>query len=257
MAKTALITGASLGIGYELAKRFARDKHALVLVARSGDKLQKIAEELRQLGSPQVTVIVKDLAELEAPDEIFAETERRKLQIDFLVNNAGFGERGPFLKTNLDNELEMVQVNIVALMHLTKLYLPGMVQRRFGRIMQVASTAAFQPGPFMAVYYATKAFVLSFSEALWEELNGTGVTVTALCPGATETGFATRAGMLNSKLFNMRVMNVQPVVDAGYRAMRQGQSLVVTGLRNRLMAFSIRFAPRSVVRKIVRGIQEH
>jgi len=256
MAKTALITGASLGIGYELAKLFARDKHALVLVARSGEKLQKIAEELKQLGSPQVTVIVKDLAELEAPDEIFAETERRKLQIDFLVNNAGFGERGPFLKTNLDNELEMVQVNIVALMHLTKLYLPGMVQRRFGRIMQVASTAAFQPGPFMAVYYATKAFVLSFSEALWEELDGTGVTVTALCPGATETGFAARAGMLNSKLFNMRVMNVKPVVEEGYRAMMKGQSLVVTGLRNRLMAFSIRFAPRSVVRKVVRRIQE-
>ncbi|HWK32027.1 MAG TPA: SDR family oxidoreductase, partial [Terriglobales bacterium] len=209
MAKTALITGASLGIGYELAKLFAQDKHAVVLVARSGDKLQKIAEELKQLGAPQVTVIVKDLAELEAPDEIFAETERRKLQIDFLVNNAGFGERGPFLKTNLDNELEMVQVNIVALMHLTKLYLPGMVQRRFGRIMQVASTAAFQPGPFMAVYYASKAFVLSFSEALWEELDGTGVTVTALCPGAAQTGFAARAGMLNSKLFNMRVMDVK------------------------------------------------
>jgi short-subunit dehydrogenase len=257
MAKTALITGASLGIGYELAKLFARDKHALVLVARSGDKLQEIAEELKHLGSPQVTVIVKDLAELEAPDEIFAETERRKLQIDFLVNNAGFGERGPFLKTNLDNELEMVQVNIVALMHLTKLYLPGMVQRRFGRIMQVASTAAFQPGPFMAVYYASKAFVLSFSEALWEELSGTGVTVTALCPGATETGFAARAGMLNSKLFNMRVMNVKAVVEEGYRAMMEGQSLVVTGLRNRLMAFSIRLAPRSVVRKIVRRIQEH
>src|SRR5262249_3760410 len=248
--KTALITGASLGIGYELAKLFARDKRALVLVARSGDKLQKIAQELQTLGSPQVTVIVKDLAELEAPDEIFAETERRKIQIDFLVNNAGFGERGPFVRTNLDNELEMVQVNIVALMHLTKLYLPGMVQRRFGRIMQVASTAAFQPGPFMAVYYATKAFVLSFSEALWEELDGTGVTVTALCPGATETGFAARAGMLNSRLFKMRVMDVKPVVVEGYRAMMKGQSLVVTGLRNRLMAFSIRFAPRWAVRKV-------
>jgi uncharacterized protein len=170
--KTALITGASLGIGYELAKLFASDKHNLVLVSRNKQKLDRIAEELKSLGAPKVTVIAKDLAELEAPDEIYAETERKKITIDFLVNNAGFGERGPFLKTNLDNELEMVQVNVVALMHLTKLYLPGMVQRRSGRIMQVASTAAFQAGPFMAVYYATKAFVLSFSEATFEELRG-------------------------------------------------------------------------------------
>ena len=251
-----MITGASLGIGYELAKLFARDKHALVLVARNRQKLEQIAIELKSLGAPQVTVIAKDLGELEAPDEIFAETERRKIQIDFLVNNAGFGERGPFLKTNLDNELEMVQVNIVALMHLTKLYLPGMVQRNFGRIMQVASTAAFQPGPFMAVYYATKAFVLSFSEATWEELRGTEVTVTALCPGATETGFAARAGMLNSRLFKMRVMPAEPVAALGYRGMMAGKPLVVTGLRNRLMAFSVRFGPRAVVRKIVRRIQE-
>lgn len=254
--KTALITGASGGIGYELAKLFARDKHSLVLVARNHAQLEKVAAECRTLGAPQVTVLPKDLAELEAPDEIFAETERRKIRIDFLVNNAGFGERGPFLKTNLDNELEMVQVNIVALMHLTKLYLPGMVQRRFGRVMQVASTAAFQPGPFMAVYYATKAFVLSFSEATFEELRGTGVTVTALCPGATTTKFAQRAGMLNSKLFKMRVMAAQPVAEIGYRGFMQGKPLVVTGLRNRLMAFSIRLGPRALVRKIVRSIQE-
>ena len=254
--KTALITGASLGIGYELAKLFARDKHNLVLVSRNQHKLAQIAEELKSLGAPKVTVIAKDLAELEAPDEVFAETERQKLTIDFLVNNAGFGERGSFLKTNLDNELEMVQVNIVALMHLTKLYLPGMVQRRVGRIMQVASTAAFQPGPFMAVYYATKAFVLSFSEATFEELRATGVTVTALCPGATETGFAQRAGMLNSKLFKMRVMDAKTVAEIGYRGFMHGKPLVVTGLRNRLMAFSVRFGPRSLVRKVVRGIQE-
>ena len=256
MTRTALITGASGGIGYELAKLFARDKHNVVLVARSRQKLEQIAQELKSLGSPQVHVIAKDLAELEAPDEIFAETERRKISIDFLVNNAGFGERGPFLKTNLDNELEMVQVNVVALMHLTKLYLPAMVQRRFGKIMQVASTAAFQPGPFMAVYYATKAFVLSFSEATYEELRGSGVTVTALCPGATETGFAQRAGMLNSKLFNMRVMDSKTVAEIGYRGFLQGKPLVITGLRNRLMAFSVRFGPRSLVRKVVRGIQE-
>jgi short-subunit dehydrogenase len=255
--KTALITGASGGIGYELAKLFARDKHALVLVARNGQKLTQITTELRQIGAPDVAVIAKDLGTLEAPDEIFAETERRGIKIDFLVNNAGFGERGAFLETNLDNELEMVQVNAVALMHLTKLYLPGMVQRKFGRVMQVASTAAFQPGPFMAVYYATKAFVLSFSEALHEEMKGTGVTVTALCPGATETGFAERASMKNSKLFRMRVMDSKPVAETGYRGFMQGRPIVITGARNKLMAWSVRFAPRSLVLKIVRGIQEH
>lgn len=254
--KTALITGASGGIGYELAKLFARDKHALVLVARNEQKLQQIALELRQLGAPDAVVIAKDLAELEAPDEIFAETERRRINIDFLVNNAGFGERGPFLKTNLDNELEMIQVNVVALTHLTKLYLPGMVQRKFGRIMQVASTAAFQPGPFMAVYYATKAFVLSFSEALREELRGSGVTMTALCPGATETGFAQRASVKDSKLFRMRVMDATSVAEIGYRGFMQGKPIVVTGIRNRLMAWSVRFAPRNLVLKVVRGIQE-
>ena len=254
--KTALITGASGGIGYEFAKLFARDRHSLVLVARNQAQLEKVAAEMRTLGSPQVSVLAKDLGALEAPDEIFAETQRRKITVDFLVNNAAFGERGPFLKTNLDNELEMVQVNVVALLHLTKLYLPGMVQRRFGRIMQVASTAAFQPGPFMSVYYATKAFVLSFSEATFEELRDSGVTVTALCPGATTTGFAARAGMQNSKLFKLRVMDAKTVAEIGYRGFMAGKPLVITGLRNRLMAFSVRFGPRALVRKIVRGIQE-
>jgi uncharacterized protein len=150
----------------------------------------------------------------------------------------------------------MVQVNIVALMHLTRLYLPDMVARRFGRIMQVASTAAFQPGPFMAVYYATKAFVLSFSEALYEENKGSGVSVTCLCPGATATEFAERANMKDSKLFKMRVMDVKPVAEKGYRGMMSGKPLVITGTRNWLMAQSVRIGPRSVVRKVVRGIQE-
>jgi short-subunit dehydrogenase len=254
--RTALITGASTGIGYELAKLFARDHHALVLVARDRKRLEKRAEELRQLGSPRVTVIAKDLADLEAPDEMFTQTERAGIVIDFLVNNAGFGARGPFATSDLDNDLEMVQVNVVALMHLTRLYLPGMLSRQFGRILQVASTAAFQPGPFMAVYYATKAFVLSFSEAIYEETKGTGVTVTCLCPGATATEFANRAGMRSSKLFKLRVMDVSPVAEQGYRTMLQGKPLVITGTRNWLMAQSVRIGPRSVVRKVVRGIQE-
>jgi uncharacterized protein len=254
--RTALITGASTGIGYELAKLFARDRHNLVLVSRNRKKLEEVATECRSLGSTRVTVIAKDLAELEAPDEIFVQTERAGVRIDFLVNNAGFGARGPFSTSDLDNDLEMVQVNIVALMHLTRLYLPGMLARKFGRILQVASTAAFQPGPFMAVYYATKAFVLSFSEAVYEETKGSGVTVTCLCPGATATKFADRAGMRSSKLFKMRVMDAGPVAEQGYRAMLHGKPLVITGTRNWLMAQSVRIGPRSMVRKVVRGIQE-
>src|SRR5882724_11077920 len=198
--KTALITGASGGIGYDLAKLFARDGYGLVLVARNKQKLDENAPELRKLGSPWVINYATDLAELEAPEELFAYTERASIQVDVLVNNAGYGVHGAFSKTNLDDELEMMQLNMVALTHLTKLYLPQMIARRQGKIMQVASTAAFQSGPFMAVYFASKAYVLSFSEALYEELRGTGVTVTALCPGPTKTGFADRAGMRSTKL---------------------------------------------------------
>jgi short-subunit dehydrogenase len=253
---TALITGASAGIGYELSKLFARDKYRLVLVSRNRKRLEERAKELHQLGSPDVRIIARDLGELEAPDEIFAETQRAGLEIDVLVNNAGFGTRGAFAKTNLDDELEMMQLNVVALAHLTKLYLPQMLARRSGRILQVASTAGFQPGPFMAVYYATKAFVLSFSEAIHEELIGSGVTVTCLCPGATETEFADRAGMRSSRLFAGRVMDARIVAEQGYRGMLAGKPLVITGTRNWLLAQSIRFSPRSLVRKFVRGIQE-
>src|SRR3954468_6137183 len=193
--KTALITGASGGIGYELAKLFARDKYNLVLVSRGKEKLQQRAEEMRKLGSPVVNVHWFDLAELDTPDKLFSRTEKAHIQVDILVNNAGYGVRGAFAKTNLDDELEMMQLNMVALTHLTKLYLPQMIARGHGRIMQVASTAAFQPGPFMAVYYASKAFVLSFSEALAEETRGTGVTVTCLCPGVTTTEFQQVAGV--------------------------------------------------------------
>jgi hypothetical protein len=254
--KTALITGASGGIGYELAKLFARDGYALVLVARNKQKLDENAPEFRKLGSPWVINCAKDLADLEAPEELFAYTERAGIQIDVLVNNAGYGVHGAFSKTNLDDELEMMQLNMVALTHLTKLYLPQMIARGQGKVLQVASTAAFQPGPFMAVYYATKAYVLSFSEALHEELKGTGVTVTTLCPGATVTGFAERANMNSSKLFLKGAMQSKPVAEEGYRAMMSGKPLVITGLRNKLMTFSERFAPRSWVRKIVRGMQE-
>ncbi len=258
-ARTALITGASGGIGLELAKLFARDKYALVVVARNKLKMEKLVPELQQLGSPVVTVIAKDLADLEAPDEIYEETKRRGIRVDVLVNNAGFGMRGAFKEIELDTELDMMQLNIVALTHLTKLYLDEMLKRSIAaqpcRILNVASTAAFQPGPFMAVYYATKAFVLSFSEAIAEEVRGTNVTVTCLCPGATATGFAERAGMANSPLFKMRVMDPATVARQGYAAMNAGKAVVINGWRNRMLAMSVRFSPRSWVRRAVRSIQ--
>src|SRR5207245_1067096 len=215
--KTALITGASGGIGYELAKLFAHDGYGLVLVARNKKALDANAVELRKLGSPWVMNCVKDLAELEAPEEVFAYTENASIHIDVLVNNAGYGVRGAFAKTSLDDELEMMQLNMVALTHLTKLYLPQMIARGSGKILQVASTAAFQPGPFMAVYYASKAYVLSFSEALYEELSGSGVTVTTLCPGPVPTGFQTRAGVDLTRLVRTPlVMDAATVARAGY-----------------------------------------
>ena len=259
---TALITGASGGIGYDLARLFARDGYNLVLVARSRDKLLQQAEELRTLGKEQinVTVISKDLADLEAPEDIFDATERAKIDVDVLVNNAAFGTKSEFAKSNIDDDLDMMQLNMVALTHLTRLYLPGMIMRaesgRRGRILQVASTAAFVPGPFMALYYASKAFVLSFSEALCEELRGKNVTVTCLCPGPTLTGFAARAGTENTNLFKTGAMDSKTVAEIGYRAMLRGDPIVVAGLKNRLMIQSLRFSPRWLVRQMVRRIQE-
>ncbi len=259
---TALITGASGGIGYDLARLFARDGYNLVLVARSREKLLKQAEELRTLGKEKinVTVISRDLADLEAPEDIFDATERAKIDVDVLVNNAGFGTKSEFVKSSLDDDLDMMQLNMVALAHLTRLYLPGMIMRaeggRRGRILQVASTAAFVPGPLMALYYATKAFVLSFSEALSEELRGKNVTVTCLCPGPTHTGFAARAGTENSNLFKGRVMSSKAVAEAGYGGMLRGETIVIAGLKNRLMIQSLRFSPRWLVRKMVKRIQE-
>lgn len=255
--QTALITGASAGIGHELAKLFARDGYRLVLVARRKVAMEKLAEELRKLGSPGVTVIVKDLSLLEAPDQLFAETQKAGIHVDVLVNNAGFGGNGAFAKTNLDDELDMMQLNMVALTHLTKLYLPAMLARKHGKIVNIASTAAFQPGPFMAVYYATKAYVLSFSEAIYEELSGTGVTVTCVCPGATHTEFAKRARMEGSKLFKARAMEAGKVAAMAYKGIQRGKPLVITGFANWLGTQLVRIGPRSTVRKAVRKIQEN
>ncbi|MDX1991194.1 MAG: SDR family oxidoreductase [bacterium] len=254
MAKTALITGASGGIGEELARVFAREKFNLVLVARSADKLLKLANELQSKHSVTVKVIAKDLTQPTAPDEVYAELAGT--QIDVLVNNAGYATYGNFWDIDTRKDIDEIQLNVTTLTHLTKLFLPGMVQRRDGKILNVASTAAFQPGPLMAVYYATKAFVLSLSEALSEELKGTGVTVTALCPGPTQSGFQERAAMTESRLVQGGLMTSKQVAEAGYKALMRGQVIHITGLRNRLLALTVRFTPRPNVRRLVMNMQK-
>ncbi|HEX8600061.1 MAG TPA: SDR family oxidoreductase [Chloroflexia bacterium] len=255
--KTALVTGASGGIGYELARLFALDGYNLVLVARSADKLGDMKQQYEARAGISVHTIVKDLAQPTAPQEIFDELQREGMAVDVLVNNAGFTEFGRFLETSLEKELQLMQVNIVALTHLTKLFLPGMVERGWGKVLNLASTAAFFPGPLMAVYYASKAYVRSFSEALWAELEGTGVTVTVLCPGPTETGFQKRGNMEDSRLVaGRKIMDARTVARIGYRAMMQGRMLVVTGLKNWLNVEATRFIPDKMLARTVLRAQD-
>lgn len=258
MNQTALITGASSGIGLDLTRFFAADGYDLILVARNEAKLRETAAELEREFGIGVTVMPGDLSRPETPSLLFAKLEDQGRSVDVLVNNAGYGVAGHFAhETVLRTELEMIQVNITALTHLTKLFLPAMVERRRGRILNVASTAAFQPGPLMAVYYATKAYVLSFSEAIAEELKGTGVTVTALCPGPTATGFAAAAEATNRRLFKLKTpMASAGVARAGYVGLMRGERIVIPGLANKLLAQSVRFAPRRLATMITRALQE-
>src|SRR4028118_836546 len=204
---TALVTGASGGIGLELARVFAQNGYDLVITARSKERLHALSNELQAKHQVSVRVLVADLAEPKAPQQIFDELQRDGVTVDVLVNNAGFAAYGPFLQTALDAELQLLQVNVTALTHLTKLFLPQMLQRQRGKILNVASTAAFQPGPLMAVYYASKAYVLSFSQAVGEELRGSGVSVSCLCPGPTTSGFQERAAMQKSRLVSGFMMD--------------------------------------------------
>ena len=252
---TVLITGASGGIGYELAKLFARDSHNLVLVARSADKLGQVATELRVRGVT-VKTIALDLAAPPAPKFLFDQLQREGVVVDILVNNAGYGVYGDFAQMPEPEILGQLDLNIRALTELTRLFLPLMLARRSGRIMNVASTAGFQPGPLMAVYYATKAYVISFSEAIANELRNSGVTVTCFCPGATHTGFAARAGVEKSRLFKVGAMSAQKVALDGYRAVMEGRTLAISGTRNWLVAQSTRFAPRKIVTAISRWVAE-
>ncbi|MFQ4140898.1 SDR family oxidoreductase [Chlorogloeopsis sp. ULAP02] len=255
MGKTALITGASGGIGYELAKLFALDGYNLVLVARSEEKLKKIAKEFTEKSDIKVEIIVKDLSVPTTPTEIFTELQQAGIKVDVLVNNAGFGSYGFFHETDLKSELELLQVNVVSLTHLTKLFLKDMVQQGYGKVLNVSSGAAFQPGPIMAVYYATKAYVLSFSEAIANELEGTGVTVTALCPGPTESSFQQRAAMGQIKLVaSQKSMDAETVAKIGYHGLMSNKTVVIPGLKNKLLAEAVRFIPRKMVVKITRSL---
>jgi uncharacterized protein len=254
---TALVTGASGGIGLELVRLFARDGYHVAMVARNGDKLREIGRELELRTGATTSVIPVDLAEPGAPPEILRRLDGEGVHVDVLVNNAGFGSYGLFAEGDTLDALGMIHVNVTALTHLTRLFLPGMLRRKRGAILNVASTAAFQPGPLMAVYYATKAYVLSFSEALANELEGSGVSVTCLCPGPTRTGFQAAAKMGRSKLLKGRkVMDAATVARLGYEGLAKGRTIVIPGLRNRLLAQSVRFTPRKTVTGIVRRMQE-
>ena len=257
MTDTALITGASSGIGEALARLIAGGGAHVVLLARTSDKLAAIAADLTRSHGIQATVLAQDLSKPDAPETITSELAARGLTVDILVNNAGFATYGPFDSTPADEEARLLQVNIVALTMLTKRLLPGMLRRKHGRILNVASTAAFQPGPLMAVYYASKAYVLSFSEALSTETEGTGVTVTCLCPGPTETGFQDRARMHESKLFStLGVARAEDVARAGYDAMMAGTALIVPGFANKAGVQVVRVSPRWLVRKFIRRLQD-
>ena len=256
---TALITGASGGIGEALARQLAQRGVHLVLVARTESRLQALAAELRAAHGLRVEVVAQDLTLPGAATQIEAAVDALGLTIDVLVNNAGFASYGEFHALPLEHELEMIQVNVTALTDLTHRFLPGMVERRRGRVLNVASTAAFMPGPLMAVYYATKAYVLSFSEALNEEVRGSGVHVTALCPGPVATGFQDRARMQESRLVSgnaVAMIGVDEVARAGVEAMLLGQPVRLVGAVNRLQTLMPRLLPRRLVPRIVRQAQD-
>ena len=248
--QTALITGASSGIGEAMARLFASEGYGLALVARTETALQTLADELSATYGVPVAVVPQDLTQPGAAQAIFETVQRADITVDVLVNNAGYASYGPFVEADLRNELNEMQVNMVALTALTGLFLPGMVERGRGGVLNVASTAAFQPGPGMAVYYASKAFVLSFSEALAYETRDTGVRVTALCPGGTQSAFFDRARMQNSRFVRGRLMDAARVARAGYEGLIHGRPVVIPGKRNRLLAWSTRLFPRNVVTRV-------
>ena len=254
--KTALVTGASGGIGQVIAEQFAKDRIDLVIVARNAQQLEANAAQWRQQYGVRVTPIASDLSEAGAAKKLADEVIGQGIKVNYLVNNAGYGSYGIFAESNLNYEVAMMRLNMEALTVLTKLFLPDIIRRR-GKILNLASTASFQPGPFMAVYYATKAYVLSFSEAIAAELENTGVTVTALCPGPTASGFQDKAALHESALVKgKRLPSAQEVGVAGYRAMQRGRRVYIPGVMNWLLAQSVRFTPRRLVTAVVKQMSK-
>lgn len=249
--ETVLVTGASGGIGEGLARRFAKDGARLVLVARNADRLHRLAGELQSAHGVEHVVIPLDLSVAGSAATLYEELQRRGLVIDILVNNAGFGRNDYFTAISVTDHLEMVQLNITTLIQLTRLILPQMIERRQGGILNVGSTAAFQPGPYSTVYFATKAFVLSFSEGLWQELQEHKVSVTCLCPGPTRTDFGARSRMDKNWNFIHGSMSVDAVCDAGYRGFRRRKCIVIPGILNWILAFSVRITPRPLILRLM------
>jgi len=257
MKKTALITGPSSGIGYELSKVFAKNGYNLVLVSRNTEKLKVVSEEIRLQHDIQVKVISKDLCKSSAPQELYDEVAAEGINIDVLVNNAGIGTYGKFIGSSTQKQMDLIQLNITSLTMLCKLFGRDMVKNGSGSILNVASTAAFQPGPLMSTYYASKAYVLMLSEALMSELKQDGVTITVLCPGPTQTEFFERHNMIGTKLERSpHIMSAAKVAEIGFSGLLKGKPIVIPGLINKLLAFSVRLAPRRVVTAIAYSLNK-
>jgi short-subunit dehydrogenase len=255
MKETVLITGATGGIGYSLAKVFARENYNLVLAARNQEKLNQIKNKLEREHDIKVKTISIDLIKPTAANEIFEELTKDNIIVDILVNNAGYGDYGLFSEANWERQYNLVQLNIQALMHMTHLFMKPMLQRKKGKILNVASIAAFQPGAYWASYAASKAYVLSFTEALSEEYKNSGVTFFALCPGPTKTGFEEGANMEGSQLFEkMKVATADQVAEFGYKKLMQGRVVAIHGMRNKFLVFASKFAPRALTRKVTAGL---
>ena len=251
MKKTVLITGASSGIGAEFAKVFAKEGYNLVLVARRLDRLEQLSKELMVAFDPKVITMQKDLSLPESPKEVFDELQKKSIDLDVLVNNAGMQVYGHYQDADWQKELQMLQLNIVSLTYLTKLAVSEWIKKsRKGKILNVGSTGSFMPAPLNSIYCATKAYVLNFSEGIAKDLEGTGITVTTLCPGATRTEFAEKAKMTDTRLFSSNLMNPENVAKIGYKALIRGKRVIVAGFFNKIMVSSIRFTPRNIVLNI-------
>ncbi len=252
--ETVLITGASGGIGCEIAHIFAQKKYRLILVARNKEKLEKIAEEFSiKYSHSQVIVYATDLSIIENIENLYSFTLEKSLKVDILINNAGFGEYGYFYQTSFEKEFQMINLNITALTYLTKLFLKQMLENKSGKILNLASIASFQPGPTFAVYFATKAYVLSFTEALAQELKGKGVSIMALCPGPTNTNFVSAANAQNAGFFkNIKMPEAHKVAQYGVKMLMKNKTIAIHGILNKIMIFSIRFLPRKTVAYVVK-----